>query len=264
MLTKQQQAHFKTFGFLVIRQLLTTDEVDLVTRELEAALLKDRDGKPFDRKKRQHIMNWYEGGPAAYIANDARIHQPIEQLLGPDYIFSEHNDGNYYVGDTGWHPDMGWDPNIPAGRNDPYRVNGPMKDHYVPSIKVGFYLDPVDADTGALRVIPGAHRGPFHEQLWSLHLDVPVTVSAREEVRPKLLAMWERDTGSFEGAEEFFSNAEENHFGIDPRDIPGYAIESQPGDAVFFSHQMWHSSFGGRAGRRMFTFNFRSAPGEEA
>ena len=47
------------------------------------------------------------------------------------------SDGNYYVGDTGWHSD-GWHKEILH-------------------IKIAFYLDPLTRDTGALRVIPGSH-----------------------------------------------------------------------------------------------------------
>ena len=78
-------------------------------------------------------------------------------------------------------------------------------------------------------------------------------------VRAKLLEMWEQSTGDPESGERFLSDPDMNHFGMAPRDIPSYPIESEPGDAVFFSHQMWHSSFGGKVGRRMFTLNFRSA-----
>lgn len=259
MITGQQQAHFDVFGFLAIRQLLSPDEVAVITCELEAALLEDRDGKPFDGKTRQSVSDWFRERPAVeFLGDDPRIHKVIEQLLGPSYLFLDGNDGNFFVGDTGWHPDMGWDPHIPQGRNDPNRINGPKRNHYVPSIKVAFYLDTVDKETGCLRVIPGTHQNPYHDRLWSLHLDIPATVKNMPSVRPQLLEMWQRDTGSSEGGEQFLSEPGINHFGVDPRDVPIFAIESQPGDVVFFSHQLWHASFGGRVGRRMFTLNFRS------
>ena len=70
---------------------------------------------------------------------------------------------------------------------------------------------------------------------------------------------WLLSPGDPDSGEGFFSDPDMNHFKMAPRDIPSYPIESEPGDAVFFSHQMWHSSFGGKVGRRMFTLNFRSA-----
>ena len=260
MLTDGQAAHFNAFGFLVVRQMFSPEELAVITWEFEAAMLEDRKGTPFDGRSRQVVLNWYQGrAPVEFLENDQRIRGPIERLLGPGYSFQEGNDGNFYVGDTGWHADMGWDPHIPEGENDPERIGGRWKDHYVPSIKVAFYLDPVGKDTGCLRVIPGAHRGPYHDKLWSLHMDIPAAVKGFDRVRPKLLTMWERATGDPESGERFLSDPDMNHFGLAPRDIPCYPIESEPGDAVFFSHQMWHSSFGGQAGRRMFTLNFRSA-----
>ena len=259
MLTGQQKSHFDAFGFLAVRQLFSPDEVDIITREFDAALLEDRGGRPFDGKQKQVVINWlYDRPPVQYLTTDERILGPIEQLLGPGYALARHNDGALRVDDTEWHPDMGWDPSIPQGKNDPEWIAGRRgRNHYVPSIKVAFYLDPVAEESGCLRVIPGAHRNPFHDRLWSLHVDIPTNSASFEDVGPRLIEMWERDTGSRGGAERLLSDPRVNHFGLEPREVPSYPIESNPGDVVFFSHQMWHSSFGGKV-RRMFTLNFRS------
>lgn len=260
MITDQQCKFFETFGFLVVRQLFSAEEIDLITREFEISMSEARGGNPVDEEARQEVINWYDSRPEiTYITEDQRIRGPIESLLGPGYLFSKVNDGNFYVGDTLWHPDLGWDPHIPEGINDHGRISGPYGNHYIPSIKVGFYLDPVDKNTGALRVIPGSHRSPFHEQFWSLHINCPDAASESPELRDKLVAMWKRDTGTTEGVDRFLSDPKVNHFGIEPENVPSFPLKSEPGDAVFFSHQMWHSSFGGAVGRRMFTLNFRSA-----
>jgi hypothetical protein len=94
-------------------------------------------------------------------------------------------------------------------------------------IKVAFYLDPVTRDTGALRVIPGSHRPPLYDDL-------------------KLLS----------GAKDPTATP----FGVAWRDVPNYALESQPGDVVMFNQATWHAAFGGKTGRRMFTLNFAAAP----
>lgn len=60
--------------------------------------------------------------------------------LGEDFYYCG-GDGNYYVGDTGWHSDGWWGHLLAA--------------------KIAFYLDPLTRDTGALRCIPGTHR-PDH------------------------------------------------------------------------------------------------------
>jgi hypothetical protein len=261
VLTQEQLVHFEVFGFAVVRQMFSSDEVDIIGRDFEDVFLEDRGGRPFDGRDRQVVVDWFQKRPdAANLFYDERIRGPIKQLLGPGYVALDGNDGNFYVGNTGWHPDMGWDPAIPEGEQDPYRQAGNLSNHYVPSIKVAFYLDPVDRDTGCLRVIPGSHRNPLHDELWSLHLDIPDRAKSLAHVRPKLQQMWERKSGSAESLDHLFADSNANLYGLAPRDMPSYAIESKPGDAVFFSHQLWHASFGGRTGRRMFTLNFRSAP----
>jgi hypothetical protein len=88
-------------------------------------------------------------------------------------------------------------------------------------VKIAFYLDPLTRDTGCLRVIPGSHlTGDRYAD--SLH----------EQVRR---------------SEELWG-----HHG---RDLPGVALETQPGDLVCFNHNTKHASFGGGRRRRMFTIN---------
>lgn len=96
------------------------------------------------------------------------------------------------------------------------------------SIKVAFYLDPVGKDTGCLRVIPGSHHQPLHGELEPLMLQ-----------RERLAA---------------------TPFGVDGANLPSFPLESEPGDVVFFDHNLWHAAFGGRTGRRMFTLNFFAKP----
>jgi ectoine hydroxylase-related dioxygenase (phytanoyl-CoA dioxygenase family) len=94
-------------------------------------------------------------------------------------------------------------------------------------IKVAFYLDPVGKDTGCLRVIPGSHR---------------------PELKDLLNDNWPVE------------DAQESPYGIPGCDIPAFPLESKPGDIVFFNQALWHASYGGRTGRRMFTLNFAAEP----
>jgi len=72
------------------------------------------------------------------LLDDDRISGIAAGLLGEDYQYW-NSDGNYYVGNTGWHSDTIWPP--------PIRY-----------YKLAIYLDRVTRETGALRVIPGSHR----------------------------------------------------------------------------------------------------------
>ena len=71
------------------------------------------------------------------LLDDFRILGIASGILGDDFNYGS-GDGNYYSGDTGWHPDGAY-PELFA-------------------IKLAFYLDPLTRDTGCLRVLPGSHR----------------------------------------------------------------------------------------------------------
>ncbi|HEV8638123.1 MAG TPA: phytanoyl-CoA dioxygenase family protein [Chloroflexota bacterium] len=94
------------------------------------------------------------------------------------------------------------------------------------SLKVAFYLDPVGAGAGCLNVLPGSHQ-PDH--------------SAR--IRQAL------EAGAWGG--------------VASPDVPtATPLPSQPGDMIVFNHQTWHSSFGGKPGRRSIMINYFQHPTE--
>ena len=95
-------------------------------------------------------------------------------------------------------------------------------------IKVMMYFEEVRRDSGCLRVIPGSHRMPMHRNLEKLEVE-PGT-------RP---------------------------FGVDGADVPCAALETNPGDVIFFNHCLWHAAFGGGDGRRYIALKFAARPREE-
>jgi hypothetical protein len=123
----------------------------------------------------------------------------ISGLIGEDFNYLG-GDGNYYTGDTRWHSD---------GYHDVGKY-----------LKVAFYLDPVERNSGCLRVIPGSHQ-----------LDVARNWDARRA--RESLELW----------------------GIEQSEVPSIALESRPGDVVAFNHNLMHAAFGGSHRRRMFTLN---------
>ena len=95
--------------------------------------------------------------------------------------------------------------------------------HDVVQMKTAIYCDPVAEGSGCLSVIPGSHNSEYSSQL-------------RQAVGEGLLS-------------------------VNSPDWPGrQPLESSPGDVVAFDHRLWHSSWGGRAGRRMLTFNWVRYP----
>ena len=209
MLTDDQLSHWRTFGFLVVRNLFSTDEIDEIRREFDLVMDGELGGEPFDGKETKTVLWFVERRPKlARLAEDDRIYDPVTHLLGPGILWAL-SDGNYYVGDTKWH----------GGKGQP-----PVLEH----VKVSIYPDPVTAETGCLRVIPGSRHREFQHRL--------------------------------NGLQAQYDDPGAPPFGVAGADVPAFPLESQPGDAVFFSENLWHGSFGGSAGRRMFTLIYSACP----
>ena len=140
-LTPQQLNFMETFGFLHFPGLIE-DRIEAVIdafEEIWAGHGGGHDGRPHDGTARSCIVPF--AGQSEYLSSlldDPRIDGILGSLLGDDYVYLG-SDGNYYVGDTGWHSDGGW----------------PRPIVYY---KIAFYLDRLTRDSGAIRVIPGSHR----------------------------------------------------------------------------------------------------------
>ena len=93
------------------------------------------------------------------------------------------------------------------------------------NVRVCIYFDSLNKETGCLRVIPGSQRMPYHKDL------------AQQEIDPA-----------------------SRPFGLEAQDIPCHALESEPGDVIFFDHCIWHSVSGGMQGRRYIGLKFAARP----
>ena len=203
----------------------------------EAVMAEDRSGESFRGDKRHSVVACAERHPAMRaLIDDPRIVRPIEQVFRQPIMWWG-SDGNYYVGDTSWHPD-GCDLGLALRR-----------------IKVSLYLDPVDGDSGAIRFIPGSHRSPLHGELEVLMVDRIKQVIAEGRGDASQLDEY-RERG-------FDVEAAEPAFGAEQDALPCQVVASRPGDVVFFDQNLFHASFGGRSGRRMFTLCYCTVPEEE-
>ena len=190
-LTDQQMNHFDTFGFLIFRKLLSPDEVARYSRDFYNGLDAWLDGGEHDRKERHYATLMEEASPfIASLADDPRFGDVAEQLF-QKAMMCIAVDGSYMVGDTKWHPDT---------NSMDYKA-----------VKFCVYPDPLNADNGALRVIPGSHREPLHSEL-------------------------NRDPQAV--------------FGLPPNELPAYVFTSEPGDVLVFNVGLWHASCGGGDHRR--------------
>jgi hypothetical protein len=95
-------------------------------------------------------------------------------------------------------------------------------------LKVMLYLEPMRKKQGAFRVIPGSHRSPLHEAL-----------------------------GSFQQAH---SEADPTFFGLAGEEVPCHAVETDPGDAVIFTQNLFHGVYGKTGRRRYIALKFAARP----
>ena len=211
-LTEQQINHFRTFGFVVFRQFFGAEEWKTYCQEFDLGLDALIPGHRHDGTVRFQANLMDSNTPFVTSLNDdPRFWETAEQLLGKE-VLGVGGDSNYYVGDTAWHPDN----------------NGLRQD----SVKFTIYLEPLDGNTGALRVIPGSHREPLHS-------------AVREGIR--------------QGSSSAGSGVGPN-FGVRPDQVPAYAFVSEPGDVLAFHTGIWHGAFGGNTKRRMGTIQYYENP----
>ena len=208
-LTGDQKDFFETFGFLALRQLLSADEVATILRESNEIMEETRGGDVFDGIKRQAVQPFFERRPFLHsLIADPRILGIAEGLLGAD-IFLNVTEGNLHVGDTAWH-------------------GGSGSAEVLPSVKIAFYLEPLTKENGALRFIPGSHKGEFSRRLARI----------QDQAEDPYGKVW----------------------GVSPDELPAYAVETMPGDVLAFKEDTYHSAWDGRAGRHQHAINFNRIP----
>jgi hypothetical protein len=217
-LSDQQLAFFQTFGYLAFRGLFA-NEIDTITEVFEEIWQEHgggHAGRAHDGTARSALAQVIDqDARLSALLDDPRIRGIATGLLGDDFNFSG-SDGNYYVGDTRWHSD-GW------------HRNGILH------IKMALYLDPVTAETGCLRVVPGSFL-PDDQFSSALQSSIKLIPTDTEFSGPQ-------------------SAESQGPWGVRGRDLPAVALDSEPGDLLVFNHNLKHASFGGGTRRRMFTMN---------
>jgi len=194
-LTAEQKDFFTTFGFIKFPQLFA-DRLEWIIHEFTHTFPNTN---VHDGSKRTCVVPFIDQRMSTLL-DDPRIEEIGSALLGKNFNYMG-SDGNYYTGDTRWHRDG----------------NHPKYKH----LKIAFYLDKIDGNFGALRVIPGSHR---------------------------LDDQFGKDLGQKTSKSDEF-------WGIDGSNVPAVALDVIPGDALVFDHNIFHSSWKGNTSRRMFTIN---------
>jgi phytanoyl-CoA dioxygenase PhyH len=215
-LTRQQVKYFQTFGFLKLPGLFA-DDIDDITAAFEEVFARlPVEGYPsmetyvelHGEQRRLIIPQFVTKHPTLnQLRDDPRVTGILTSLLGPDHEYAE-SDGNLFDCESFWHSDT---------------YGAPMLIHHV---KLSFYLDPLTAGSGAIRVIPGTQ-----------HFKESFATALRNSFRDPTQI--------------------EDHFGVAARDIPSVALETQPGDLVVWDFRTIHASYHGGTRRRLFSINYR-------
>ncbi len=140
VVTDEGISFFKTFGYFVMKQVFSPEELEAIHREFDSMMDDQYDRDSYDGSRRQWTMMLDEDTPLfASLLEDPRFLTVARKLYGDD-VLGIGTDANRYTGNTGWHRDTAT--------------------VHQRGVKFAFYLEPVNAETGALRVIPGMHRLP--------------------------------------------------------------------------------------------------------
>ena len=150
MLTPEQIAHFETFGFLFMRQVFSSEEIEKIT--LEAEILWEENRRSEAVSKNGISMDAFvERSPLlTELVDDDRIFHSVEQLLGSDFVWVGSEGNVTKNADHRWHSDR------KCWRKEE------EEDITYRRIKIMLYLDPVTKDTGCM---------PFHQELGAQEKD---------------------------------------------------------------------------------------------
>ena len=198
-LTEGEIQFFKTFGFIILRQHFTPEEKETIKEEFDRAQQAkygDSEIDPSAQDTTARSVNFVSDSTPFLrdLPENPKFYGIATQLYGEDLI-GHPTSGELYVGNTAWHPDSRY-----PKHSDRYGA------------KFAIYPEPVDGESGALRVVPGSHRQPFYGELKGTpEIDDPTRV----------------------------------------RDFPNFVCQSEPGDVVAFNLVTWHASYGGKRGRPM-------------
>ena len=106
MLTLYQKNYFDTFGFIIIRNLFTKDEVKTIEEEFNHRATVASNFEPFYGTKRQNIDMTGNNNPFfASLLEDERLSSIAEDIHGQVLPWGIHIDR--HVNNTFWHHNAG-------------------------------------------------------------------------------------------------------------------------------------------------------------
>lgn len=128
MLHNEQIQYFHQFGYLLLRDVFTTAEVDKLRTVCEIY----GKGEILGRKAFGHILL------------DDRIIHPLKQLLGENLVYFGESNASTTIGSRHMHNDS---------KNDDFDFSTPY-----PVVRIGLYLQDHENHSGGLKLRPGSHK----------------------------------------------------------------------------------------------------------
>jgi hypothetical protein len=216
MLSEEQIEYFNIFGMIILRNILSKEEVWKLNVEWDAKLTTTTDGGD---PKKKYIMSWPNLGPetpyTGSLLEDPRVNEIVESIYPNGYYGISCNSVSK-AGETPWHSDS----DIPLFQG----------------VKVVTYLQKLNGDNGALRVIPGSHRYPLHDEI-------------------KKNKLWNPGV-SLKGKKKVDDTSADTNGGLAISEVPAFICATNPGDLIVFDLRVWHASTGGSNDRRLLSMNF--------
>jgi hypothetical protein len=215
-LTEHQLRFFDVFGFLRLPGLFA-DDISRISERFESVYQRHAGDvvewvhATHENRMRRFIPKFLERDEyLRALLDDPRITGIASSLLGRPYRVNG-SDGSIYDCGTLYHSD------------------GYGADMSVLNIKMALYLDPVDASSGAIRVLPGTHH--------------------------------DKDAFSFKLNDLLYRNMESapEAFGASISELPSHVLVSEPGDLLVWNYRLLHASCYAGNRRRMIAVEFSQA-----
>ena len=185
MLTELEVGQFHAFGYTVLRNCLSVDELEAVEKAY-TRLIANAPGYNYFTEigTRMTTAFVYEDESLGNLIENPKVMEVMRDIWGTECLYNGGQDMWENRDFTPWHCD------------------GPPGQSTV-SLKMALYLDEQDKDTGSLNVIPGSHHQEFSATLFQscgywvkgsrprLHLDpdhVPGAISLH--TKPGDLVLW--------------------------------------------------------------------------
>ncbi len=209
-LTEQQKKFFDTFGYLVFKGLFA-EEIRKISAVFDSVFheyandVVDWNHRAHGNEKRKFLAQFIDRNEyLSALLDDHRMLGIYKGLLGEEFIY-RGSDANIFECSTCWHSDT-------YGALLKYR-----------NVKLAFYLEPLNAENGCFRVLPGSqHFG--------------------DKFSNKLQSFLGKGDSLVDG------------LGLQDSEVPAQVIPTEPGDVLAFDFRVKHATcFGSDHTRRMFT-----------